>query len=291
MKRSLFGLAAALCIASAMAAAPLTDDQRAAAVEYVNRLQNEDGGYRLTAASGPSQLDPTVNVLRALRYLEADPKNLRHLRLFILSCIDPETGGFSDLPGGAPDARSTARGLQALHEVGQGKHQRARRAVEYLLKNAKTLPDRYIALAAMEAAGYPHPDPSSWRSTWEAVRNPDGTYGRSVSDTAGAVIALTRLGSTAADRAAVVKALQAAQRPDGGFPGPEGNSDLAATYRVMRAFILLKEKPDLSRVTDFTRRSRNEDGGFGPLPGAPSTPANTYHAAITLKWIEEMEKP
>jgi hypothetical protein len=90
-------------------------------------------------------------------------------------------------------------------------------------------------------------------------------------------------------RKAVVAALQAGQREDGGFgkPGDKG-SDGETTYRVMRAFHLLKEKPkDVAKVREFFARCRNADGGYGVAPKQPSTVSGTYYAAVVSKWLAE----
>ncbi|MBI3909425.1 MAG: terpene cyclase/mutase family protein, partial [Armatimonadetes bacterium] len=89
---------------------------------------------------------------------------------------------------------------------------------------------------------------------------------------------------------AVVRALKAAQRPDGGFSAVGDTSDLATTYRVMRAFWMLKEKPHLGRLREFISRCRNADGGYGPSPGQPSTASTTYFAAIVLHWIDQLQE-
>ena len=90
-------------------------------------------------------------------------------------------------------------------------------------------------------------------------------------------------------RTAVVKALQAGQRPDGGFGKAEAkDSDPETTYRVMRAFYLLKEKPkDVAQLKAFMAKSRNADGGYGTGPGQPSTVSGTYYAAVIGSWLDK----
>ena len=45
-------------------------------------------------------------------------------------------------------------------------------------------------------------------------------------------------------KAAIVAALRAGQGPDGGWSEGDGPSDLGTSYRIMRAFFMMKEKPD-----------------------------------------------
>jgi hypothetical protein len=88
---------------------------------------------------------------------------------------------------------------------------------------------------------------------------------------------------------AIVKALNAGQRNDGGFgkAGVKG-SDLESSYRVTRAYHMLKAKPEkASALREFIARCRNADGGYGVEPGQPSTVSATYYASIILHWLGE----
>jgi hypothetical protein len=270
-------------------AAPLPAAQREASLAYVRGLQNEDGGFRAGAAAGPSQLAATTSSLRALKYLGGSPRDAAAAGRFVRGRFDPALGAFAE-PGGQPDVRTTAMGLMSLVELKEPLGQYLRPVTEYLVKNAKLLPDVYIAAAALEAAGQPPADPGPWVAAFMATRSGAGSYGQNAADTAGAVITFLRMGGSVPDRSAVVKVLRAAQRPDGAWGTMGDGSDLSTTYRVMRACFMLKEAPELARVTDFIARCRNADGGYGPSPGKPSTGPTTYYAAIVLHWIEELEK-
>ena len=57
------------------------------------------------------------------------------------------------------------------------------------------------------------------------------------------------------------------QRPDGGWSKGNGPSDLETSYRVMRAFFMLKAQPDLEKLRGFLARFRESDGGYVPEPG------------------------
>ena len=85
-------------------------------------------------------------------------------------------------------------------------------------------------------------------------------------------------------------ALIAAQNAEGAFGTTGTSSDLETSYPVMRAFFMLKEKPDLARVRAFVDRCRNPDGGYGVRPGQPSAITSTYYASIILHWIDDLEK-
>ena len=89
-----------------------------------------------------------------------------------------------------------------------------------------------------------------------------------------------------------MQALKKGQRADGAF-GKENTSgsDLESTYRILRAFVMLKEKPrDVAALRAFVAKCQNADGGYGVAPGQPSSVSGTYFAGIILHWLAD-EKP
>ena len=55
----------------------------------------------------------------------------------------------------------------------------------------------------------------------------------------------------------------------------------------MRAFWMMKERPDVAKLRDFIATCRNGDGGYGVAPGQPSSVSGTYFAAIVTHWLDE----
>jgi prenyltransferase beta subunit len=290
MRRLSLILLAAVALVATAWAAPLDRAQREASLRYVNGLQNADGGFRPAAAPGNSQLGATLPCLRALKHLGGSPREAAQVNRFVQSCFDRESGGFADTPGGKPEVRSTAMGLMALAELKQPPGERGASATAYFVKNAQSVPEFYIAEAALDAAGLRPPDPQPWLAAFEATRNADGSYGKNVADTARAVVTMLRLKGTVKDERNLARLLKAAQHSDGGFGASGDASDLVTTYPVMRALFMLKERPDLERLRAFVARCRNTDGGYGPSPGQASTASATYMAAIVLHWAEDMGK-
>ena len=285
MRRLFLSLLTAVSLAAGAAAATLTADQREASVKYVQGLQNEDGGFRAAGLSGPSTLGSTSSALRALKYFKGPKANSNR---FLLGLVDA-SGGLQDTPGGDCTVRTTAAGLMAAVELNNRiKNDVGSSIRDYFARNASTLPDIYIAAAALDAAGLKSDKASAWIAQYEAIKNQDGTYGKDPAEHAGAVITLLRLGAQPAIPHVSIKALAAEQLPDGGWAAKGDKSDLSSTYRVMRALRMLKARPDLPKVTGFIQSCRNSDGGYGPQPGQPSAIGPTYFASITLSWIEEM---
>jgi acetyl esterase/lipase len=84
---------------------------------------------------------------------------------------------------------------------------------------------------------------------------------------------------------AVLDLLRAGQRPDGAWSKTDGGSDLEATYRIMRCFFMLNERPDLEKLRGFIARCRQSDGGYAVQPGAEADPSGAYYATTILRWV------
>lgn len=269
-------------------------ETKLAALKYVQGLAVADGGFKGTAdAKGPS-LRGTSAGLRAVKYLGGEVENKGKYTAFVMSCFDPKTGGFADAPDGKPDVFLTAVGVMACVELGVPKEKFAK-AMDYLKENAKSFEDVRIGAAAVEAWGVKEcPFPlDDWFGIAEKHCtalgfSPALEDGARDSGSLGAMY--LRLGKPVGERMA--EFLQTGQRPDGGWGKGKGNtSDAESTYRVMRAFMLLKAKPkDPAAVRKFLASCRNKDGGFASKPGDPSTVGGTYQFAIITKWLDEMEK-
>jgi prenyltransferase beta subunit len=181
-------------------------------------------------------------------------------------------------------------GLMAAVELGMPLDEINGPIERYFAAHAgRNLADVYIAVASLDAAGIQTTKAKEWIAAFEASRNADGSFGKDMSDTAGAAVTILRLQGELADKDKVVELLRRAQRPDGGFGTAADRSDLATTYRVMRAFHMLKARPDVAGCRRFVQSCRTSDGGYGPTRGQPSTLATTYFACIILHWLGEME--
>jgi prenyltransferase beta subunit len=227
-----------------------------------------------------------------LEYFGGEAKDPEAAKRFVARCFDKPSGGFADTPGDKPDVTSTAVGLMALVELKVPLDDYRDAAVKYLGEHAKGFEDIRIAAAGLEAAGKRPPQAKEWLKQIAAMRNDDGLFGKDngvARETGGAVVGLLRLGGDVDDRAVVLRALKAGQRADAGYGKPGAlDSDLETTYRVMRAFAMLKGQPnDVKGLRAFIAQCRNADGGYGIVPSQPSTAGSTYYAAIILYWLRE----
>jgi len=292
MQRSLFVLvASAVCLAPVQAQ---TLAERQASVALVQQLQTESGGFLPApgdAKQGAPSLRATSSALRALKYFGGTAKDPKAAASFVEKCFDKTSGGFIDAPGGKPDVFTTAVGLMAVVELKMPTEPYVEPGVKFLLDNAKSFEEVRIAAAGLDTVGKKPKQAAAWRDQIAKMANADGTYGKGLGQaraTGGAVAAILRLDGTIEQRPNVVKALKAGQRPDGGFGKDEEQaSDLEACYRTLRAFYMLKEKPDEAKLRAFVAKCRNADGGYGLAPGQKSTTGATYFASILLHWLEQ----
>jgi prenyltransferase beta subunit len=265
-------------------------DEKKATIAYLQSLQSTGGGFRADARATQPSLRATSGSLRALRYFGGEAKDVATCKKFVLSCHDTKTGGFADQPGGKPDVILTAIGLMALVElkVPTGPYEKG--AIAFMADNARQFEEVRMAAAGLESIGKKSEKNEQWLARLARMRNADGTFGKGKAlarDTGGAVAAQLRLGAKVKDPAAIVKALDANQRSDGGFGRADSaGSDLETSYRVTRTYHMLKSRPARSdELRAFIGKCRNPDGGYGVTPGAPSSTGGTYFASIILHWL------
>lgn len=284
-------LAGWVLLSSACLRGELPPDAAKKAIAYLKGLENKDGGYRATAAEGPSALGATSSAIRAQKYLGAGVPSSQATKDFVVSCFDRGTHSFADKPGGKSDVRLTAVGSMAGVELGLGNDDVKDRVAGYLSENAKDYEQVRIAVAGLEALGKTTPKAAEWRKQIEGLANADGIWGKGdgiARETGGSAVILLRLGVKLKDEALVLKVLDAGLRPDGGYGKADvTGSDLETTYRVMRCYHMLKKQPaGADKIRAFVAKCQNADGGFGVAPGQPSNVSATYFAAVVSKWLD-----
>lgn len=276
-------------------AAAQSADKKATSA-FILGLQTDSGGFLPQTPQPNIRLAPNLRAtsaaVRALHYLGGELPNKDACRRFVASCFDSASGGFANLPGGTPDVFTTAVGLMALSYLDLPLERYAA-AADYLSKHSKDFEDIRIAVAGFETLKKLPANAQAWLDQIEKLRNADGTYGTgatAVRSTGGAVVAVLRLGGKVEQRDNVLKMLREEQRPNGGYGKEQSDfaADMETTYRVTRAFVMLKARPDdVEGVRSFVLKCRNEDGGYAVVPGEPSTMPATYYAAIIRHWLKE----
>ena len=250
-------------------------DAHKATVAFARSLQARDGGFLAAPGQPRSSLRATTSALRALKYFGGTPADPRGCAAFVKRCFDADSGGFADSPGGKPDVFSTAVGVMAVEELKLSAAPYEAGVLAYLGENARSFEEIRIAAAALESLGKRPPQAETWLAQVAKLNPEDGPTGRETGprDTGRVVVAVLRLGGTPSDAEAVLTRMKAGQRADGGF-GKEGakGSDLETCYRVMRAFHMLKAKPDAKKLRGFIAACRNADGGYGVAPASRRRP-------------------
>src|SRR5262249_22112852 len=160
---------------------------------------------------------------------------------------------------------------------------------------AKTFEEIRLAAAGLEAIGKSAPSTDAWLKIIAAMQNADGSFGKdkgAARDTGSAVAAILRLGGKIEHPDRVIEVMKHGQRADdGGFGKADADaSDLETCYRITRSLHMLKQKPRNSvRLRAFIAQCRNPDGGYGVVPGQPSSTGGTYFAAILLHWLTPLD--
>jgi prenyltransferase beta subunit len=247
--------------------------------------------------AGEPTLRATSAGIRALKYFGGKVLDPKAAAEFVAICHDEKTGGFANTPGGKADVFSTAVGLMAVVELNMPLEKYALKGGLFLSQESKTFEEIRIAVAGLEALKTKTFVTTSEKKPWleliAKMQNDDGTFGEGNAKarlTGGAAVAILRLGGELKEKAAILKAIKEGQHLNGGWgKGEDANSsDLETSYRVMRAFHMLKELPkNVEGIRTYVEKCRNNDGGYGVAPGEESTVSGCYYAAIIHHWLKE----
>jgi hypothetical protein len=278
-------------------------EQKKETIKWVTDLQAPGGGFYLAPKDPKSDTKPvpslraTNGAVRVLKYLGADIPNKEKHAEFVLKCFDPKTGAFAEM-GGKPDVGTTSVGVMAAMELGVPKEKFAK-AMDYIKDNAKTFEEVRIGAAAVEAWGVK--DCPFKLDAWQEIVSKEVSRELPAITDGGArmigsLTAFTlRLGLQKDNDSrpeVLAGLLNLGQVADGGWR-KEGakESDIETTYRVMRAYMLLKQKPkDVKKLRAFIAEHRNKDGGCATKPGDKSNMSGTYYCTIISKWLDDLEK-
>jgi pimeloyl-ACP methyl ester carboxylesterase/prenyltransferase beta subunit len=281
-------LAALACFAlelAARSAGAQTPAENAQTAAYAAAHQNKDGGFAAKVGQ-KSSLGATNSGLKVLLHVGGSVRDVLGCIKYVKSCRD-SSGGFAAEPGGKPDVITTAVGLMAASELKIADPEMVKAAIGYLGTNAKSFEEVRMAIAGLEAARTPSPDFPRWLEQIQALREPDGTFGQGPKKafaTGGAAAAILRMGMKLDNRDAIISAIKAGQRSEGGWSKDDGLPDLGSTYRVMRALYMLREKPDVDRLLSFVKGFRQSDGSYAGSTGGAGDLGGTYTATIITRW-------
>ncbi|WP_435009114.1 family 16 glycoside hydrolase [Tundrisphaera lichenicola] len=267
--------------------------ERGQTAAYVSAFQNPDGGFAAKPGQA-SSLGSTSSAIRILGYVGGSVPDVPGAIAYVRSCHDPASGGFAPTPGGKPDVVTTAIGLMAISALKLDPKPYEEGANAFLSRNAGTFEEVRMAVAGLEAIRANSLDFPRWSELVKEGQNPDGTFGtgpEKARATGSRVVALLRMGVTLEEpqKGAILAALRQGQRPDGGWSEGDGPSDLGSSYRIMRGFYMLKEKPDLNRLRGYIAGLRQSDGGYAAKPGGPSELSPTYYCSIMSYWARQLD--
>jgi poly(3-hydroxybutyrate) depolymerase/prenyltransferase beta subunit len=271
---------------STHAQSPAENAQTAA---FTAKHQNPDGGFAPKPGQ-PSTIGATNSALKILKHVGGSVPDILGCVAFVKSCVHPG-GGFSQTPGGKPDVQATAVGLMAATDLKIHDPVMIRQAVVFLGQNARSFEEVRMSIAGLEAVGVSSPDVPRWFNQIQALRNPDGTFGSGAEKafaTGGSAAAILRAGLKLDKKEAILAAIRAGQKPDGGWSRTDGPSDLSACYRIVRGLYMMRELPDADRLLGFIARCKKSDGSYSNTPDAPGDLGGTYTATIITYWIRQL---
>ena len=185
---------------------------------------------------------------------------------------------------------TTAVGLMAASELKIASPEMVKEAIGFLGKNAQGV--RGSSDWRSQASSPftpPRPIFRGGSSRSRPLRQPDGAFGQEPFPakpyaTGGAAAAILRMGLKLENRDAVINAIKAGQRPEGAWSKDDSPPDLGASYRVMRALYMLREKPDVDRLLSFVKGFRQSDGSYASKPGGAGDLGGAYTATIIVRW-------
>lgn len=266
--------------------------QRAATVAYLRGLQRPEGGFA-AAENAPATLPATSSALRAMKYFGGKIPDESQCKKFVAQCRAPDGQGYAPTPGGKVEVFISAVGWMAAVELKTNDQTHDQALADYLGANVHSFEEARIAAAAVESAQYQHPSAARWRAIIERERQPDGTFGHGAGSarlTASALVTLLRLNGKAEPREQMLDVLRAGQTPTGGWSKANQPPDLETTYRVMRAFWMLRAKPNIPLCRAFIAQCRQPNGSYSLAPGQTGNVGATYFAGIILHWLDQLEK-
>jgi len=290
--RSLF----ALLLLPAFAFAQ-TADEKKATLKFIDSLRDpETGAWAVSPPKDGEKLKPSLRAVNgavnALKFFGGEVTDKEKVTKFVMGCYDEKTGTFAE-PGEKPTVASTCIGVLSATALGIDKA-KYKKAMKYLGENMKVFEDYRLTAAAIEAFGVKEADIDLRQFGEKALLAHATEAGPGLMSSpraVGSFLAMyLRLGGKK-DRSASGTDLQTllrGQMKDGGWGKDDAKaSDAETTYRVMRAFMLLEEKPkDPEAVAKFVASCRRKDGGYGVDAEAPSSMSGVYYAAKITEWLK-----
>lgn len=220
---------------------PVIDEATAG---FLKSLYRDNGGFAVSPGAENATLAATNMTLRAYRYLGYPVEKGETQKRFLLSCFDTSVPAFVEAGEEKPTVVANAMALMIMAELGMPEDVYAVSAQRYLIENAETDDEIYMAMAGMAVMGVNREIPGDWisrmidlsRSEEEAITE----YQRSR-----ALITLGRCGLQLPDYTVFQKSLET-RLEELDQTGLAGNSEnLQKAYTIGRALVMMDGRADL----------------------------------------------
>lgn len=276
-----------------------TPDEVKATLKFIDSLRDPDtGAYAVSPPKDGEKLKPSLRAVNgavnAIKSLGGEVTDKEKLTKFVMNCYDEKTGAFAE-PGEKPTVASTSVGVLAATAVGIEK-EKYKKAMEYVTGNCKSFEDYRIGAAAIEAFGVKSDEGAFaiWKATaitaWATQDDILETASpRGKASYTAMLLRLDQDSMTMDEKKKMSADILKGQLNDGGWGKLKAKtSDAETTYRVMRALMLLKEKPkDVDGLKKFLASCRRKDGGYGVDAEAPSSMSGVYYFAKITEWLSK----
>lgn len=233
------------------------------------------GGYKHSPADKEPTISATLMGLRTFRYLGVERENVARQREFLLGRFDEKKAAFVETGKTEPDALANAFALMLMGELRMPEDVHAVSARDYVVAEAKSFDEIYLAMAGLQAMGMHKEIPASWVKTMmdTALDEKSTAY-----DKARAVVTCMRTGFNLPDYAMFLAPLQSALADvmaDATFH--ENPEKLQQAYTLARALVMLDGRCEL-KLPDLATVYRAD---------VPLT--RLYRLAALAQWREELK--
>lgn len=146
-----------LCFSSLSLAEALSD--------WIAERHTKLGGYGTQKEEKEPTLAATNMAMRAFRYLEIERTETQGQQDFLLSCYHPKLAAFAEHGSQSPTVLANAHALMLMAELGMPEDVHAVSARDYLVEQAQTADEIYMAMAGLQVMGLENEIPASWIKT------------------------------------------------------------------------------------------------------------------------------
>ncbi len=223
-----------------LAAAPSSEQ----AASYMSSLHQDSGGYKNLANDPLPTIAATNMAMRTFRYLGIELTDTAIQKDFLLSRFDKSKAAFVENGEKAPTVLANAMALMLMAELRMPEDVHAVSARDFLVANASTAPDIYMAVAGLAVMDLAHEIPASWiKQMMDIALSEDSAI--SQYDKARAIITCMRTGLNLPDYTLFAAPLGKYFSTLVSKPFSEDPTALQEAYTIGRALVMIDARSNI----------------------------------------------